>query len=241
MKAKISKILLLFVLTTLTTSCMIDGINRVTGNRNVTTENRKVNEHFTEIHASNGIDVYITQDDNESITVECDENLQDVIKTEISNGVLKIYSKKNIWRAKSKKVYVSAKEINTINATSGSDVVSENTINTKVLTISTTSGADAKILVNATTVNSSATSGSDLKIIGKSEYHSSKATSGSSIYAYELESENVIANVTSGADINVNATKSLEAKATSGGDIDYKGNPKKIIKKTTSGGSISSN
>ena len=123
MKATITKTLLLFIAILVSTSCMMDGISRVTGNKNVTTENRKVNDHFTEIHASTGIDVFITQADEESIRVESDENLQEFIITEISDGVLKIYSKRNIWRAKSKKVYVNVTEINTIKATSGSDVV----------------------------------------------------------------------------------------------------------------------
>jgi hypothetical protein len=56
---------------------------------------------------------------------------------------------------------------------------------------------------------------------------------------YELKSENATVNVTSGASINVFASESINAKATSGGNIDFKGNPKKVDKKSNSGGSIS--
>lgn len=239
MKAALNKILILLVTSTLTTSCMIDGLNRISGNRNVTTEQRKVNDNFTAIHAGNGIEVFIKQSANTKVAVEADENLQDHIKTEVENGVLRIYSKRNIWRAKSKRVYVSAKTITGIKAASGSDVYSENTIESETIDVSTSSGADAKITVSATNVTSSASSGSDLKILGTSENYSASASSGASINAFELESKNATVKVSSGADINVFASESLDAKASSGGDIDYKGNPKRIRQKASSGGSIS--
>lgn len=239
MKTSLTKAFALLFIATVSTSCMIDGINSVSGNRNVTTESRKINDDFTKIDVGQGIDVYITQGKNTKLVLEADENLHKLIKTEVKNGVLKIYSKKNIWRAKAKKVYITASTINAIDVSSGADVTTENTINTDTFEIHTSSGADARINVNADTVNSSASSGSDLVIKGTANYHSTKATSGSSIKAYELESKNVTAKVSSGADIDVYASESLTAKASSGGDIDFRGNPKKVDKKKSSGGSVS--
>ena len=43
------------------------------------------------------------------------------------------------------------------------------------------------------------------------------------------------------AAFDLHASESIEAKANSGGDIDISGNPKKVDKKKSSGGSISSN
>ena len=239
MKAFLTKTFALLFIATLSTSCMIDGINSVSGNRNVKTETRKINDDFTKIDVGQGIEVFITQGSDTKLVLEADENLHKLIKTEVSNGVLKIYSKRNIWRAKAKKVYITASRINAIKASSGADVNSENTINTDTFEIHTSSGADARIDVNADTVNSSASSGSDLRIKGKANHHSAKATSGSSIKAYNLKSKNVTVKVSSGANIDVNATEFLNARASSGGDIDYRGNPKKINKKTSSGGSVS--
>ncbi len=241
MKTLITKAFAFLFIATLTTSCMIDGISSVTGNRNVVTESRKINNDFTKIEVGQGIQLYITQENDLSLVVKADENLHNLIRTEVRNGVLKISSERNIRRAKSKKVYLSAPNINGIKATSGSDVITENTIRTDVFDAHVSSGADARIDVNADTVNSSSSSGADLRIKGKANYYTAKATSGSSIRAYGLESKNADVKVNSGANIDVYVTESLNAKATSGGDIDYRGNPKKIDKKRNSGGSISSN
>lgn len=239
MKNSISKFIAILFLITIFTSCSVDMFNGVSGNRNVVSQDRTISENFTGIKVSTGIDLYISQGSKNQVKVEADENLHDIIITEVVNGVLKVYSEKNVWSAKARKVYVTIKNLELLTATSGSDVYSKGVIETKEISIATTSGADIRIAVNAVSVATSATSGSDINISGVTSNHASSATSGSSIDAYDLESENTIANVTSGADINVHASLKLEARATSAGDIDYRGNPKQINKKSSSGGSVS--
>lgn len=240
MKTTITKMFALLFLATVSTSCMIDGINSVTGDRNVVTEERNIRESFDRIKVGQGIEVYITQDAKTSVIIKADENLHRLIKTEVRNGVLKISSKKNIRRAKSKRVYISNAIINGIEATSGSDVYTEDEITADIFDAHTSSGAEARIMVKAETVNSSSSSGAELKIKGRTKYHNANASSGSSIKAYGLQSKNATVKVSSGAAIDIFASESLTAKASSGGDIDYKGNPTSIDKRKSSGGSISS-
>jgi hypothetical protein len=239
MKIANHKILTLLFVATLFSSCAVDMFNRVNGNRNVVTEDRSTKEDFTKIKVSTGLDLYISQGSKNQITVEADENLQEIIRTEVNDGILKIYSKKNIWKAKARKVYVTIKNLEAITATSGSDVYTNEALEVNNLNINATSGADIHVSVDANTIETTATSGSNIEVSGASNNHISKATSGASIDAYQLQSKNVTVKVTSGANINVYASESIDAKATSGGDIDFKGSPKKVNKKTSSGGSVS--
>ena len=239
MKTIFTKLSIVYLITILCTSCSINMLNKITGDGNVVTENRNLASNFTGIIASNGLDVYVTQENKNAISVTADENLQDIIITEVENGILMIYSERNIWRAKSKKIYVSIKTVTSLTATSGSEISSKGTINADEISIDATSGAGIRITVDANSVATSTSSGSEIRISGNADYHSSEATSGSTIKAYDLISKNVFAKATSGADINIYASNKIEAKANSGGDIDIQGNPKKIIKKSSSGGSIS--
>lgn len=239
MKTLVSKILVAFIAITTMTSCAVDLFNRIEGNRHVVTEQRKLNDDFSQVKVSTGLDLYITQGDKVSLTVKADENLHDIIITEVNNGQLRIYAEKGIRRAKARKVYLTVTNLEELVATSGSDVYSENTLKADFFTVKVSSGADARIKVDADNVESSASSGADLRISGKSKTHSSKASSGSSIYAFRLLSEDVTVRVSSGADINIYASESINARASSGGDIDFKGNPKSTNKKKSSGGSIS--
>lgn len=239
MKTITKKLLSILFLATLLSSCNVNMFNRVNGNRNVVTEDRKANEDFTKVKVSTGLDLYLIQGNSTKITVEADENLQDIIITEVKNGVLKVYSEKNIWRAKSRKVYVTLKTLEGISATSGSDVYSDKTLKVNDISVSATSGADIRISLDANAVTSSATSGAGIELTGIANNHTSSATSGASINAYDLQSKNVTVRVSSGADINIYASESIAARASSGGDIDFKGSPKEVTKKSNSGGSIS--
>ena len=239
MKTKITKLVLFFLIAIACTSCVAEAFNGIKGDRNVISENRKITTEFTEIKTSTGLDVYITQEDQQTVTVEADENLQKLIVTEVENGVLKIYSEKNIWNAKSKKVYISIKTLNSLKATSGSAVRSKTTIQSDEISIDASSGASVRMTVAANSVATNTSSGATIRVAGTADNHAAKASSGSSIKAYDLISKNVIVNVSSGANIDIHASEKIEARASSGGDIDYKGTPEKVIVKTSSAGSIS--
>ena len=74
---------------------------RIHGGNVVTTE-RSISSDFDQIKVSEGLDVYITQTNEVSVNVEADENLQDIILTEVENGILRIHTAENIRSASSR-------------------------------------------------------------------------------------------------------------------------------------------
>ncbi len=232
----ITKVLVGLITGLLLVSCNLNiGVK---GNGNVQTKTRTVNGSFDAIEVSRGLDVYLTQSENENITVQADENLHNIIKTEIEGGVLKIFSEKNISYSEARKVMVSFKDVTKISASSGSDVYGTNHFTISDLELSTSSGSDMTIKIDAETLDCSSSSGSDLTLTGKTESIKANASSGSTIDAKNLIASTTEASASSGADILVNTTKMLIAKASSGGDITYYGNPEKIEKTDGVSGSI---
>ncbi|MDU8886524.1 head GIN domain-containing protein [Yeosuana sp. MJ-SS3] len=210
----------------------------VKGNGNVQTEVRIINESFNSIHVSRGLDVYLTQSNTQSIKVEADENLHDIIVVEVENGELKITTTENIAHSKAQKVMVSFSDVSKITSTSGSDVYSTNVISVDNLRLKTTSGSDMELEVDTNTLECKSTSGSDLRLSGKTKNLIAEATSGSDIKAGKLMAESSQVEVTSGADITINTSQELNAKASSGGDITYYGNPEIVKKSDGVSGSI---
>jgi len=235
----VTKLIMMFVVLITTSSCFIDGITGIRGNQNVISETRDINSNFEEIDIQQGINLYLTQGNSTSLKVEADENIMGLLVTEVKNNQLKIYFKKNVYKAKARNVYVTTKTISNIDASSGSYVKTENTWQIPILKIHTSSGSSVKFHVNANEVTSSSSSGSTIKIYGKTTNFSAKASSGSSIDADELYSVDAFAKASSGANINVNVTGKLTANASSGGGVDYEGSPTEIDKDTSSGGSVS--
>lgn len=234
----LSKIIVTTLLSLSLFSCNFDFGTGVAGNGNVVIEERDINEPFSTIKATEGLEVYLAQGNKEYIVVEADENLQGLILTEVKGGVLKIHSKENIGRASSKKITVNFKDIGRIVATSGSDVHSTHTINADELEISTSSGSSMKLDLNVNKVDCESSSGSSLKLDGQTQDLIADASSGSNIKAGGLEAISSRVEASSGANITVNTSKELTADASSGGSIDYLGSPEKVKKKNSVSGSI---
>ncbi len=210
----------------------------VDGNGNVITVDRDISTDFDQIKVSQGLDLYITQSNDVALSIEADENLHDLIMTDVENNILRIYSTENIRRSSSKKIMLNINDISAIKATSGSDVYSTNTIEVDELELNTTSGADMKLDVKTQILNCHSTSGSDIRVSGTTEVLIAEATSGSDIKADKLKAETSKVKATSGADISVNTSKELTARATSGGDVRYSGNPEKVNTSDSSSGSV---
>ncbi len=233
---KLTTFLLLLVTTT---SCFMDGLTGIKGNGEVVSEDRTISSNFNEIKVQQGIQVYITQGNSTELKVEADENIIDILRTEVKNNQLNIYFDKNVYKASSRKVYLTTSDISKIETSSGASVKTENTIETTILELDSSSGSAIKMYVNADEISSSSSSGATINIYGKSKEFSAMASSGSSIDADKLETINATAKVSSGANIDLNVSGKLIAKASSGGDIDYEGNPTEVNKDTSSGGSVS--
>jgi len=199
-----------------------------TGNGNVVTSQRPITQAFSSIKATEGLNVILSQSHEASITVEADENLQDLILTEISNGVLNIHTKSMIGAATSKKVYVSFPEVSSIYSSSGSEVRATNTITLDSLLLNSSSGAHMDLDINALVLTCKSSSGSDMRLSGKTTKLIATASSGSGIKAADLMAESGDVKATSGANITVNTSKKLISEASSGADIKYYGNPELV-------------
>jgi hypothetical protein len=204
------------------------------GNGEVAKESREVYEEFTEISASEGLDVYVTQGDNFTIEVEADENIIDLIGTDIKNGKLRIHAIENIGRA-TKRVHVSLPSVTGLYASSGADLYTQNVIRANKISLDASSGAGIKAALVADEVEADTSSGADIRIEGEAVLFYADASSGSDIKAKDFTVRTCHADASSGADISVNVTESLIADASSGADISYVGNPDVQKKKSYSG------
>jgi len=224
-----------------TSSCIFDGVVGIKGNRNVVSEDRTIRSDFEIINVQQGINLTISQGNPTSLSVEADENVIDLLITEVKNNELNIYFEKSVYQAKARNVYLTTENISKIKASSGASVKSENTIQAETLELNSSSGSTMKIRTIANEITSESSSGSNITIVGKSNSFTANSSSGSSINAKDLKVVNAITKASSGANIDVNVTGKLTAKASSGADIDYEGSPETVDKNTSSGGSVTGN
>lgn len=220
-------------------SCNFDSIiGQVNGNGNVETEERRVSENFSEVKGSAGLDVYLTKGSENKIIVEADDNLLEIIETNIDNGRLNITTNKNIGRSKSKKVHVTYKKLDEIYASSGADVIGNSVIKSERIVLEASSGSDIEIEVFAKEVLAETSSGADIHVRGKATLLMASSSSGSEINAKELTVINCNADASSGANIIINVKEKLSTEATSGGNIRYYGNPSAVSNDPSRSGNV---
>ena len=235
----VARIALAVIVTVILSSCRTD-IRGITGSGHVTTQTRNIQGDFHSIDAEGGLDIVIEQSDERSVTVKADDNLHKHIETTVDNGVLHIRTDKNQFvNVSAKEIIVKMPKIRSIEAGSGVTVRSANLINTNKLELDSSSGSSIKIDVEADVVISETSSGSHNTLTGKALNLDISSSSGSQNDASRLVANDVHAQASSGSSIRVNPILSLDSEASSGASIQYRKTPNRLIKDTSSGGSVS--
>jgi hypothetical protein len=232
------KFLTLAILAIVIASCMsAQSWRTVYGNKKVVTKERKT-DSFTGIKVSSGIDVYLKQGNNEAISVEADENLHEYIITEVRGGILDVYSEYNIRDAERKRVYVTIKEVNSVRTTSAGDVFGETPINSDRLELSASSAGDIKLEVKAKNIDIDISSSGDMTLSGETDMLKADLSSAGDLNAYDLIAREADVSVSSAGDADIYATEKITARASSAGDVNYKGDPKYVDAHSSSAGGI---
>lgn len=216
-----------------------DGQFRKTvyGNKNVVKKERSAGS-FSGVRVSTGIDVYLKQGDKMSLAVEADENLHEYIITEVNNGVLNVYTDANIREAEMKRVYVTMKEINYVSTSSAGDVIGETPVKTEELKLSASSAGDIKLEVYVKSIDADVSSSGDLTLTGEADVLDVSLSSAGDLNAFNLKVREADISVSSAGDADIYVTEKLTARASSAGDVNYRGDPKYIDAHSSSAGGI---
>ena len=193
---------------------------------------------FHEIRTGQAIDVYLKEGTKESVKLEVKGISLNEVLTDVSGGRLKIHLGPGRHNSHVIKVYVTYVKLDHISASSASSVFSEGTIKGDRLEINVSSAADVDVTVDMDEITASVSSSGDLELKGRSKYLDISASSAGGVDAFDLESENVKVRASSAGGAKVVATKEIDARASSGGSIRYRGNPERSQTDSSSGGSV---
>ncbi len=200
---------------------------------------------FHGVDVSSGIELILTQGNSEAVAISSADGKynQDII-TEVKNGILKIgidMSKFKNWKSYNKKLkaYVSIKNIDKVEASSGAHVKVEGSIKSDKILLDASSGAIVEGSFQASTMEVDQSSGSIVRVSGEVKDLNVDGSSGSIFEGYDLSAGNCVAETSSGSMVRVTVNKELSVHASSGGSINYKGSAVIRNIKTGSGGHVS--
>ncbi|HQQ82136.1 MAG TPA: head GIN domain-containing protein [Cyclobacteriaceae bacterium] len=196
---------------------------------------------FRGVKSSEAIDVYLKKGDKESVKVEITGGQLSEVITEISGGYLRIHMREsNGWGRNKRdvKVYVTYVNLDKLSASSASNMFSDGPIKFTTLDVHASSAANIEVSIDGGDVTVHASSAGDISLEGKAKSLRADASSAGEIDAYNLTVEGAEASASSAGTVKLNVSTSLEAHASSGGSIRYRGNPGKTNTDSSSGGSV---
>jgi Putative auto-transporter adhesin, head GIN domain len=202
--------------------------------------------NFHGIEVSTGVELFLTEGVNEEVAVSASApEFTEKLITKVENGVLKIYYDSKAGAVNKKKenknlkAYVSYKNLDKLDVTTGAAVNIKGVLRSQALILKVNTGASAEGEINIVKLTVEQSTGSKVNLSGKAENMNVEASTGSKFTGENITTASCSAKVSTGAKVSVMAEKELQAKASTGGIIKYKGGATIREVKTNTGGAVS--
>ena len=177
---------------------------------------------FTGISAATGIQVEITQGNDETVFVSASDDVYaEKIKTVIENGLLKIYYEDRDAQYKKNhkltlRAFVTYKIIDKLRVSSGAGLIAINAVKVPSLNLAVNSGAQFTGEINTTDFSLEQSSGAVSKITGTATNTKADMSSGAVSTSPNLSTEMCKVDASSGSVLKIGVNKKLSAKVSSG-------------------------
>jgi Putative auto-transporter adhesin, head GIN domain len=200
------------------------------------TETRSLDD-FNRLSVGEAISVtLIPGNKNEAVLTSKNVKLTDV-ETQISGNRLKIELRHNRNENVDVEIKLTYKSLEAISVSSAADVVTKGPVKSASLDITVSSAGNAELDIISNSIEVEVSSAAELRLEGKAESQRASVSSAGEYYAYDLDCEETYVRVSSAGSARVTATKEIDARASSGGTVKYKGDPDKVYVNSSSGGS----
>ena len=207
---------------------------------------KRIVSSFHGIEVSTGITLILTNGSEEELAVSASSaEFRDKIVTHVSNGILRIHyetkmgaiNKRN--ESKNLKAYVSYKTLDLLNVNTGAEVEIHGVLTATTLELDANTGGIVKGEIDINKLKVSQNTGSRITLTGKALSMEIDGDTGSKFVGESLTTSNCSISVSTGAGVTITVENELNAKASTGGTIKYKGGAGIREIKTNTGGTIS--
>jgi hypothetical protein len=206
------------------------GVTRKTGSGRVITETRNVS-NFNALLFTGAGDVTIIQGQAESLTVEAEDNVMPLIKTEVRDGTLCIGFERENWQTqivptRPIRFNLTVKDLNSIEVP-GAVNIQAATLKTERLTVKISGAGNIKIdRLEGSEVTTTFSGAGNLDIAGKVIRQDLTLTGFGNYGASNLESQVAKVNITGAGNATLWVHDTLDMRIAGAGSVNYYGNPK---------------
>ncbi len=192
---------------------------------------------FHELKVFDLIEVNLIQSDENKVVIK-GENTYDV-KVINQNGKLKLRMELDTrFHGEDTYIEVYFKEIETIDANEGAQIVASEMIEQDEIELKAQEGGRIKVGLQVDRTKVRAVTGGIVQASGLSKSQEIKINTGGVFEGRELLTKKTKVGITAAGEADINASDKAEIRVTAGGDVYVYGNPKEIDEKRLAGGRI---
>lgn len=193
---------------------------------------------FNDLSVGEAISVTLIHGNSEQAEIEITGTDPENVLTEITGDHLNIHMAHGNWRNVHVDISLTYRELHEIEISSAAKVQSDEPIRSESLEIDVSSAAKGDLAVETGSLEIDISSAGKLMLKGSADKLEADLSSAGHLDAYELRCGNAELEVSSAGSANINVSSKIDAKASSGGHIKYRGNPQKVFVSSSSGGSV---
>ncbi len=235
MRAVTRFFMIVFVITAVTSACVAPFNPRlIRGSGNVIQEDRAVSG-FDKIEISGVGRIILTQGDDESLSIETDDNLMEYIKTEVKGDTLEIDFTDDIVLSRGGRSVldpsagfifrISVIDLERISVSGAANIQAEK-LKTDRFEINFSGAGDVNIEdLNADHLEIVVSGAGDVELAGRVESQEIRLSGVGRYQAFDLESQNASVVISGAGGANLWATESLSVTISGAGDVEYYGDP----------------
>lgn len=209
----------------------------IKGNGHVVKQERSV-KSFNAISVGGAFEVFLTQGDSESLVVEADENLLEVIETKISHETLYIRTKENIKNSTQLNLYITIRTLEMLDLSGAVELSSENRISGERLEVESSGASEIELDLKLERLSMDISGASEIDLYGKAEKVDLDLSGASELDAYDFFVVDMNLDVSGAGEARVNVSGALDAEVSGAASIRYKGSPSLINTDVSGAGSI---
>lgn len=198
---------------------------------------------FTAIEISGAIDLYLAKGNEDAVAVSVSsDDIANHIRTELKDNVLKIYFENRGWNWKSwtntkMKAYVTVANLKRLEVSGACNVRTTGVLKGNDLMVEMSGASDFLGEVSLQNLKMELSGACAVKMSGVAEKATISLSGASSMKSYDLKVDYCKLDASGASDIRITVNKELNARASGGSSINYKGEG--LIRDISSGGASS--
>ena len=181
-------------------------------------------------------DVFVEQGSDFSVRVKGQENLIDLLNTEVKDGHWKIKFSKSVRNMKGFEVYITMPRLEEAYVSGSGEIRGSGTFTgANEVSVAVSGSGDIDLAFETEDIDAAISGSGSIRLQGNTAGLNITISGSGDVFGYDLSAANVKVQISGSGDAQVDASEMLEVRVSGSGDVTYEGTPRVKAKVSGSG------